>query len=93
MLRLILFFSFLHFYSYQSYEIKATGGGIVPLGSDLELSLMVGKVWDRCRWFVYEQHSDVDYCSFDLDPDNGTAKVRARHPVFVLGFCFSKTFF
>ena len=32
------------------YEIKATGGGIVKIGQDLELSLQVNKVWDRCRW-------------------------------------------
>ena len=34
----------------MSYEIKATGGGIVKPGQDLELSLVVDKVWDRCRW-------------------------------------------
>ena len=45
----------------ESYDIKATGGGVVKPGSDLELSLEVGKVWDRCRWFVYEHKLDYEY--------------------------------
>ena len=57
----------------QGYDIKATGGGVVKLGAELELSLEVGKVWDRCRWFVYEHHAEYQWCSFDLDPDNGNA--------------------
>jgi len=57
----------------ESYDIKATGGGVVKLGSDLELSLEVGKVWDRCRWFVYEHKLDYEYCSFDLNTEFGNA--------------------
>ena len=75
-MRLVLIIlTLLPFSSIKSYEIKATGGGIVPLGSDLELSLVVGKVWDRCRWFLYEHHKDYQYCSFDLDADTGVAEV------------------
>lgn len=64
------------------YEIKATGGGVVKLGSDLELSLEVGKQWDRCRWFVYEHHAIADYewCSFDLNPEFGNATVHKCEP-------------
>ena len=54
----------------RSYHLIST------LGGDLELSLEVGKVWDRCRWFLYEHHADYQYCSFDLDSDKGTAEVR-----------------
>ena len=57
----------------ESYDIKATGGGVVKPGSDLELSLEVGKVWDRCRWFVYEHKLDYEYCSFDLNTEFGNA--------------------
>ena len=75
-MRLVLIIlTLLPFSSIKSYEIKATGGGIVPLGTDLELSLVVGKVWDRCRWFLYEHHKDYQYCSFDLDADTGVAEV------------------
>ena len=73
-MHLLIIFTLLPFLI-KSYEIKATGGGIVPLGSDLELSLVVGKVWDRCRWFLYEHHKDYQYCSFDLDADTGVAEV------------------
>ena len=74
-MRLLIILTFLPFICIKSYEIKATGGGIVPLGTDLELSLVVGKVWDRCRWFLYEHHKDYQYCSFDLDADTGVAEV------------------
>lgn len=63
-----------------SYEIKATGGGIVKVGQDLELSLIVDKVWDRCRWFVYEHHKDFATCSYDLDPDTGKAEQHRCKP-------------
>ena len=63
-----------------SYEIKATGGGIVKVGQDLQLSLVVDKVWDRCRWFMYEHHKDVAYCSYDLDPDTGIAEEHKCKP-------------
>ena len=63
-----------------SYEIKATGGGIVKVGQDLQLSLVVDKVWDRCRWFVYEHHKDFAYCSYDLDPDTGKAEEHRCKP-------------
>ena len=75
----------------KSYEIKATGGGIVPLGSDLELSLVVGKVWDRCRWFLYEHHADYQYCSFDLDADTGVAEVSIP-TIYFYFCCFSQVF-
>ena len=74
----------------KSYEIKATGGGIVPLGADLELSLVVGKVWDRCRWFLYEHHADYQYCSFDLDADTGVAEVSTYY-IFIFPKFFLKT--
>jgi len=80
-MRLVLIIlTLLPFSSIKSYEIKATGGGIVPLGSDLELSLVVGKVWDRCRWFLYEHHKDYQYCSFDLDADTGVAEKHKCQP-------------
>ena len=60
----------------SNQTIKISYYLISTLGGDLELSLEVGKVWDRCRWFLYEHHADYQYCSFDLDSDKGTAKVR-----------------
>ena len=57
----------------EGYEIKASGGGVVKLGSNLELSLQIGKEWDRCRWFVYEHKTDIDWCTFDLDTNFGNA--------------------
>ena len=57
----------------ESYNITASGGGVVKLGSDLELSLKIGEVWDRCRWFVYEHSADYEWCSFDLNANFGNA--------------------
>ena len=91
-MRLVLIIlTLLPFSSIKSYEIKATGGGIVPLGTDLELSLVVGKVWDRCRWFLYEHHKDYQYCSFDLDADTGVAEVSI--PTIYFYFCYFSHFF
>ena len=57
----------------ESYNITATGGGVVKLGSDLELSLEIGEVWDQCRWFVYEHNVDYEWCSYDLNANFGNA--------------------
>ena len=58
----------------ESHNITATGGGVVKPGSDLELSLELGKVWDRCRWFLYHTLDDYESCTFDLNANfgNGT---------------------
>lgn len=63
-----------------AYEISATGGGIVKIGDDLQLSLKIGKVWDRCHWFVFEhgQNEAEIHCSFDLI--NGTGQVHLCEP-------------
>ena len=62
------------------YEIKATGNGIIKPGTDLELTLVVNKVWDRCQWFAYHTEDEYKYCSFDLDPETGTAQVHKCKP-------------
>jgi hypothetical protein len=63
-----------------SEKITATGGGIVRKGSNVTLSLYVGALWDRCRWFRYDHakadsKDDFDYCSFDLDEDTNTSSL------------------
>ena len=44
---LLLLFNIAFLKLSQCYEIKATGNGIIKPGTDLELSLVVNKVWDR----------------------------------------------
>lgn len=61
-------------------KITATGGGIVKPGQDLVLTYHVGKVWDRCRWFLYEHNAEYMYCSFDLNPDTGNGTMHRCNP-------------
>ena len=68
---LLLLFNIAFLKLSQCYEIKATGNGIIKPGTDLELSLEVNKVWDRCQWFTYNKEDEYQYCSYDLNPDTG----------------------
>jgi len=64
----------------EGERISATGGGVVKAGSNVTLSLYVGSIWDRCRWFRYdhakaEAKHDFDTCSFDFDEDTNTSSL------------------
>lgn len=64
----------------EGERIEASGGGIVREGSNVTLSLYIGAVWDRCRWFRYdhakaEAKNDFDTCSFDFDEDTNTSSL------------------
>jgi len=64
----------------EGERITATGGGVVRQGRNVTLSLYVGGVWDRCRWFRYDHAKadakhDYDTCSFDFDEDTNTSSL------------------
>eukprot|EP00092_Neocalanus_flemingeri_P010127 GFUD01010912.1.p1 GENE.GFUD01010912.1~~GFUD01010912.1.p1 ORF type:complete len:480 (+),score=137.07 GFUD01010912.1:153-1592(+) len=64
----------------EKERITASGGGIVREGSNVTLSLYVGSVWDRCRWFRYDHakadaDNKIESCSFDFDEDTNTTSL------------------